>query len=209
MSKIITFAFAALLSLGAIAQDPFVAGKDYAVIENPVRTANPDMIEVTEVFWYGCPHCNQFRPVFEQWKQQKADDVLVQHSPAMWNKRMATHAQVYYTAKALGKADVLHKDIFDAMHVNRKKMLRASEIFNVFEKHGVTREQFDKTFNSFGVRSMIQQADARARGYGINGTPEIVINGKYRTSASMVGSHERMLEVTNFLIAKERAAKAG
>lgn len=189
--------------------EPFVAGKDYAVIEKPVRTGNPDKVEVTEVFWYGCGHCNSFRPVFDAWKkQQSAGDLVIGHSPAMWSKSMATHARIFYTATALGKQQVMHKDIFDAMHVQKKKLLRESQIFPLFEKHGVSKEAFEKTFKSFGVNSMVQQADARARAFGITGTPEMVINGKYRVSASMTGSQKKMLEVANYLIKKEQASLA-
>ncbi len=205
MSKWLIFAFTALISVASIAQDQFVAGKDYQVIETPVKTGSPDKVEVTEIFWYGCPHCNQFRPVFEQWKSQQSDDIFVRHSPAMWSKNMVVHARIFYTAAVLGKQKAMHKDIFDAMHLKKKRMLKEGEIYEVFKAHGVSKEKFDKTFKSFGVNSMVKQADARARSYGINGTPELIINGKYRTSASMAGSTARMLQVTEHLIKKEKA----
>ena len=39
----------------------------------------------------------------------------------------------------------------------------------------------------------------------VQGTPEVVVNGRYRVSASMAGSQEGMLQVANFLIEQERA----
>ena len=213
MSKWLIFPVVALIAAvvlfpqeQTIAQEPYIAGKDYVVINTPVKTSDASKVEVTEVFWYGCGHCNNFRPVFDQWKKQQSDDINVQHSPAMWNKNMVTHARIYYTAKALGKFDVMHKEIFDAMHLQRKRLLRPKEIYSLFAKHGVTQEVFDKTFKSFGVNSQVQQADSRARSYGITGTPELIVNGKYRTSASMTGSHSKMLKVVEFLVNKERAA---
>ena len=119
---------------------------------------------------------------------------------------MVTHARIFYTAKALGKLDAMHKDIFDAMHLQKQKLLNSAQIAALFEKHGVDQEAFDKTFKSFGVNSQVRQAEARAKGYGIAGTPELVVNGKYRLSASLVGSQPNMLKVAEFLIAKERAA---
>jgi thiol:disulfide interchange protein DsbA len=214
MSKWLMFAAVALVPMALFvsqpetvqAQDQFVAGKDYAVIEKPVRTGNPKKVEVTEVFWYGCGHCNTFRPAFDTWAKQQSDAIVIRHSPAMWSKSMAVHARIFYTASALGKQEVMHKDIFDAMHLQKKKLLRGPQIFPLFEKHGVTKEQFDKTYKSFGVKSMVQQADARARAYGITGTPEIVVNGKYRISASMTGSQNKMMDVAEYLIKKEQAS---
>jgi thiol:disulfide interchange protein DsbA len=214
MSKWLALGFVALVSIvfiphdDALAQEQFVAGKDYMVIASPVRTSDPKKIEVTEVFWYGCPHCNDFRPGFERWKKQQPADVNVQHSPGMWNNRMKTHAQIFYTAKALGLLDAMHKEIFEAYHIKKQKLLKNKEIYGLFAKHGIEKEKFEKTFNSFGVKSMVQQADSRARGYGITGTPEVIVNGKYRISASMTGTQARMMEVAEYLIEKERVALA-
>ncbi|HED18132.1 MAG TPA: hypothetical protein ENI74_01345, partial [Gammaproteobacteria bacterium] len=49
-------------------------------------------------------------------------------------------------------------------------------------------------------------AKQAASQYGIKGVPTMVVNGKYRTSASMAGSNKKMLEVVDFLVEKERAA---
>ncbi len=118
---------------------------------------------------------------------------------------MIVHAHIFYTAKALRVLDGdMHKDIFDAMHQDKKRLISPKQIFPLFEKRGVSQDKFDKTFDSFGVKSQVQQASARARGYGITGTPEVVVNGKYRVSGRMVGSQAEVLKVASFLIEKER-----
>lgn len=195
-----------MLSQPASAQAVYQEGKDYAVLPNPVRTTDPSKIEVAEVFWYGCPHCNTFRPLFEQWKKQSGDDITVQHTPAMWSKSMAVHAQIFYTAKVLGKLDVMHKEIFDAMHVGKKKLLAEKQIYTLFEKHGVDKSTFDKTFSSFGVNSQVQQAASRARGYQITSTPTVVVNGKYRVLMNRGDSFDKVMKVADYLVNKERAA---
>lgn len=198
-------ALIATLITPAQAQERYIEGQHYQLVNTPTP-AKSGKIEITEVFWYGCPHCNQFHPVFDAWKKQQADDVLVDHSPAMWSKPMAIHAQLFYTAKAFRLLDVMHSEIFDAMHKGKKKLTSSKQIFSLFEKHGITQEQFEKTFDSFGVKSQVQQASARARSFGITGTPEVVVNGKYRISGRMVGSQAEVLNVASFLIAKERIA---
>lgn len=197
-----------LLATPSQAQTPkYVEGTHYQLVKTPTKTRDPSKIEITELFWYGCPHCNQFQPVFTKWKKQQADDVVIQHSPAIWNKPMIVHAHIFYTAKAFRLLDVMHREIFDAMHIERKKLVNKDTIFKLFEKHGISRDKFDKTFDSFGVQSQVKQASARARGYGITGTPEVVVNGKYRVSSRMVSSEAEVLKVADFLIAKERAAQ--
>ncbi|MFT6790858.1 MAG: thiol:disulfide interchange protein DsbA [Cellvibrionaceae bacterium] len=205
---LLAIALAALLpKYQAQANEPFVEGEHYQIIKDPVRTARPGEIEVTEVFWYGCGHCNSFRPVFEQWEKDLPEGVYTRHSPAVWRKNMETHAAVFYAAEALGIQKKIHKNMFDAMHIRKQRLEKTSEIYPLFREQGISEKDFYNAFNSFGVKSKVQQAISRARGYGISGTPEIIVNGKYRISSSMAGSHGQMLKVAEHLIAKEKATK--
>lgn len=187
----------------------FEAGKDYLELNPPVPTLDRNRIEVTEVFWYGCGHCFAFEPLLHDWVQQQNADLVFQRSPAMWDKGgvMERHARMYYTAKALGKLDTMHQKIFDAMNLKKKKFQSESEIADFFVEQGVSKEDFSKAFNSFGVTSAVRQAESRQRSYQIQGTPELIVNGKYRITGRLAGNHEGMLKVTNFLIDKERRAK--
>lgn len=192
----------------ATAAPQFQAGVNYDVLAQPVRTRNSDKIEVVEVFWYGCPHCYHFDPLVNNWKQKQADDVDFWRSPAMWNGVMKVHAQAFYTAKALGVLDKLHNPLFTSLVVERKRLGTEEELADLFAAYGVDKKQFSDTFKSFGVVSQVKQADARARSYMISGTPELVVNGKYRVSSGKAGGQQEMLEVVDFLVNKERQAMA-
>ena len=187
------------------AQQTYQAGKDYALLEQQVRTRDSSKIEVVEVFWYGCSHCYHFEPLVQQWKKTQLDDVDFWASPAIWNARMKLHAHAFFTAKALGVQDKLHTPLFTTLVVDRKPLANEKQIEDLFADYGVDRSVFSKTFTSFGINSQVNQADARARSYKISGTPEMIVNGKYRVSASMAGSQPDMLKVVDFLVAKERA----
>jgi protein dithiol oxidoreductase (disulfide-forming) len=188
--------------------EKYIAGTSYEVLESPVRTRDSSKVEVVEVFWYGCSHCYNFEPVLQKWHQRQAEDVDFWQSPALWNEQMKTHAQIFYTAKSLGVLDKMHAAIFTAINVERKRLTSQSEIENLFLDYGVKAEDVNKTFSSFGVNSQVKQADARARSYMITGTPEIVVNGKYRITARLAGGQSQMLDVVDFLVNKERAQLA-
>jgi len=138
-----------------------------------------------------------------------AKDVDFHRSPAMWNKLMAVHAQAFYAAEALGVLNKLNQPLFEALNVQRKRLESEDEIAELFVANGVTDADFRKAFNSFGVQSKVKQADARQRSYKTTGTPEMIVNGKFRVSARLAGSPEAMLKVVDFLLAKERAGKTG
>lgn len=56
---------------------------------------------------------------------------------------------------------------------------------------------------SFGTTA-VKQATALARGYDIEGTPSLGIDGRWLTSGSMAGTNERSLLVAEHLVASAR-----
>ncbi len=207
--RVITALLAMIISLAVNAQEApnYKEGVHYEALANPVRTSDADKIEVTELFWYGCGHCFRFEPLALQWEAKAPADVAFVQSPAMWNKLMELHARAFYTAKALKVMDKVHQPLFNAMNLERKRLKSAEEIYPIFAAQGVSEEDFNKQFNSFAVTSMVKQADARARGYRITGTPSIVVDGRYRISSKGAGGHPEMLKVVDHLVAKIRAEK--
>jgi protein dithiol oxidoreductase (disulfide-forming) len=179
-------------------------GKDYEILATPVRTSDPDKIEVAEAFWYGCSHCFHFEPTLEPWITALPKDVYFVGVPVVWdNPTRALHAKMFYTAQQLKKLDTLHSAIFVAMNENNKQFQDEGEIAKFFSDNGVNPKDFARMFNSFGVDSLVKQSEAKVRGYNVTGTPTIIVNGKYK----VMGSPEKMIAVANFLIEKERKAK--
>jgi thiol:disulfide interchange protein DsbA len=201
-----------VLSLAAHADttavEKYTAGKNYQILTVPVHTADANKIEVNEVFWYGCPHCFDFESILEPWAKSLPADVDFERTPAIWRPAMEVHARAYYTAKQLGVLDAMHTIIFKAMHDEKKALANENEVVALFANHGNAADDVRKAYESFSVQSQTRQGDARARSYGVEGTPEIIVNGKYRISTEMAGSQKGMLDVANFLIEKERQAMA-
>ena len=194
-----------LSSYGQI--ERYVAGTHYMEIANPVNTRDSSKVEVIEAFWYGCSHCFRFEPLITNWEENKADDVDFVRFPALWNNLMKIHAQVYYAAEALDAVDVLHEHIFNAINVERNMLQNEGQISELFAEHGVSQEDFDRTFNSFSVRTKVNQAEARMQDYGIRSTPNMIVNGKYLiTTGENVRTQQEMLDVVDFLVEKERQA---
>lgn len=191
----------------------YLAGTHYEVLPTPVRTTDLSKIEVAEFFWYGCPHCYHFEPSLAAWKKGLPKDVSFVRVPAIWHTDMESHAKMFYAAEQLGKLDELHDDFFTAMQLGKMKLVDKQEIAGLFAKRGVSEEAFSKAFDSFGVSAQVKQAQSKAGGSRISGTPELVVNGKYRISTRFASDHgakmslAEMLKVADFLVQKERDAK--
>ena len=195
-------------SLGCADGEQYKAGVHYEVLPQVIRTANPDKIEINEIFAYTCGHCYNFEAVLHPWAEALGDDVDMQRTPAVWRPEMEVYARAYYSGLALKVLDKVHKPIFEAIHVRKEAVHTEQDVAKIFVAAGIDSVKFSQVFNSFGMTSMVNLGKARMRGYRTQGTPEMVVNGKYRISSRMTGGFDGMLKVADFLIAKERAAKA-
>ena len=191
----------------SVAEDRWIEGTHYQTLTPPVAVGRSTDVVVTEFFWYGCGHCYTFEPMLTAWGKQLPEGAVVQPSPAVWNDPMRMHAKAYYIAEVLGVKETLHPAIFDAMHVQRKRLVSRLELRDLFEDNGVDPAQFDKAFDSFGVDSQVRQADSRARSAKSSGTPSLMVAGKYLIETRAAGSQANMLEIARFLVDKELAAR--
>lgn len=207
MKKLLAAMTLALIGCTAGAQD-FAPGTHYVELAQALPTRSGDKIEVVEFFAYSCGHCYNFEPSVEQWKKNRPDDVTFRASPVVWRDVMEPHARAFYVAQALGVLDKMHGVIFAAVHVDRKPLMDPASLRKLFVANGVSAEDFDKAWRSFGVGAQVRQAVSTAVSAGIQGTPEMLVAGKYRVSSNFEGvrTQSDMLKVVDFLIEKERSA---
>ncbi len=199
-----------LLPMANIARgqvERFVDGTHYTTLPVPVNTRDSSRIEVIEAFWYGCSHCFRFEPLVEDWAANAPADVDFARFPAMWNGLMKIHAQIYYTAEALDVVEVVHEPVFNAINLEGNRLQNERQIGDLFARHGIDEEAFSRAFNSFGVRTRVNQAESRMQDYRIQSTPNMIVNGKYLiTTGPDVPTQQMMLEIVDFLVDRERAA---
>lgn len=168
-----------------------------------------DKVEVAEIFWYGCNHCYDFETYVNRWLENKPANVRFVRIPAVWNPLVKLHAQLYYTEEVLVKngkivnPDQFRAAVFAEYHRRGNRMASESTIQAVFERHGVSAEDFANTWGSFEVAQKLRVAQDLARRYSISSVPTIVVNGKYRTGAAEAGGYPSLMELIDELIARE------
>lgn len=170
-------------------------------------SSSPDLIEVAEIFWYGCPHCYTFDPYLENWRKNLPDDVSFVRIPAVWNAVLQIHARAFYTAEALDVVAELHSPIFREIHNNQNFLDSQGALAEFFEQHGVEADAFNAAYESFAVNTKLNRADELSRRYRIASVPTVVINGKYTTDAGMAGGYDELIDLIDDLVAMERAGK--
>ena len=183
---------------------PPMEGIDYQLVTPAQPTSTGDKIEVVELFWYGCPHCFQLEPLLNKWKAEgKPANAEFVRIPASLNPKWELHARAYYAAEVLGILDKSHEALFDAMHAQKKRMNTEEELAEFHAGFGVSASDFRNAMHSFAVETKVRRAKQLSERYGITGVPMLIVNGKYRTGATLTGSNEALLNVVNALIEKE------
>ena len=188
----------------------WTAGTDYAMIEPAQPTSTGDKIEVVEVFSYACPHCAHFQPYVDELKSKlpaNAQFVLV---PAVFNPAWEPFARAFYTAQTLGLVDKTHQALFDALHRDHLPLGSLEALANFYAGHGANSGNFLSTANSFVIDAKMSHGSDMVRAYGIEATPTLVVNGKYRVGANSQRSigFPEMVQIALYLVQQESKAGA-
>ena len=184
-----------------------VEGTDYQVIEGP-NQVNGKQVQVVEVFGYSCIHCFHFQPDMSKWAKAVPADVQFSYMPADFGGIWDAFARAFYAAQAMGILEKSHDKTFNAVWVD-KRVTTADDVPKIYADYGVDPKVFASTMQSFAVGAKVAAAHDQELRWGIEGTPTIVVDGKYRAIMTSAGGAASMLHTVDWLIAKQRPAHAG
>jgi thiol:disulfide interchange protein DsbA len=225
--RVILLLAAFALSDAAFAQAPasstqWVEGKNYFRIDTPQPTPDPSRVEVTEVFSYACPVCWRFLPYADRIAKSLPPTAYMDYLPVSFNpvEDFPVFQRAFYAAQALGVEAKTHDAMFKAIHspggelatydaaTNRLKnpLPDINDIAKWYAKYGVKPADFVATANSFAVNTKMKRADALVQAYGVTGTPTMIVNGKWRYDMASAGGPEQVVQLTQYLVAREAAA---
>jgi protein dithiol oxidoreductase (disulfide-forming) len=202
----------------------WVEGKNYFTIEPAQPTGIPDKIVVTEAFSYACPACNAFHTTADQMAQSLPSNAVMTYLPVSFrpDENFPLFQRAYFAAKALGVADKTYNAMFDAvwksgelasddLTTGRPKPQSAwptiDNIAKFYAKYGVDPKEFVAVANSFSINTQMKRADDMVKAYGVDATPTIIVNGKYRFTPGDAGGYAQSIELAKWLVSKEAAGK--
>jgi thiol:disulfide interchange protein DsbA len=189
-------------------------GKEYRTLPQAQPTESGKKVEVTEFFWYSCPHCKAFEPDLEAWVKKQGDKINFKRVPVIFRPEMIPEQRLYYALEAMGKSEELQQKIFNAIHVEHQRLDNPTAIADFVAKQGIDKQKFMNLYNSFGVETKVKRAAQLQEAYKIDGVPTIAIDGRYLTSPGIVGTamgnqpepvlHAATLQVMDALIEKAK-----
>ncbi len=174
--KLIRRFFAVLTIL--FATSAFAEG-EYALLIPPQPTHSGKKIEVLEFFFYGCIHCYHLHPYLSKWEQTMPKDVKLDFVPVHFNPSWEPMAYTFYALKAMGQQGKMDDALYNALNQDRLPLFEMDKIADFLAQKGVNRGKFVKYYQSFSVQSEVEQSGQMTTSYQIEGTPTLVVDGKY------------------------------
>ncbi|MEO5830630.1 MAG: thiol:disulfide interchange protein DsbA/DsbL [Rhodanobacter sp.] len=188
------------------APDPYTEGTEYVTLPGPhQRYSSEGKVEVVEVFSYGCIHCAHFAPVAAALAKQLPKGVEFKLLPAPFSAEWVPFARAFYAARQLGVLERTHLALFDAKFEQHYAINSMDELADFYAREGVNRAAFMAAATSPQTTAQMKSDLALIQKWQVDGTPTIVINGKYRVAA--VHSYDEMVAVTQWLVNRELAGK--
>jgi len=199
----------------------WVAGTNYTVLQPAVPTsAGPGKIEVTEVFSYACPACNAFHETMDKLGKSLPSNAVLDFVPAEFipTEDWPMFQRAYYTAYELR---LLTPRVHDAMYDAVWKTGQLAVVDPTTERlrqpapsiedaarfyareTGVSAAKFVAASMSFAVNLKVREADQYIMDCGVDQTPTIIVNGKYRLTPATAGGYDQTIALVKWLVAKE------
>jgi thiol:disulfide interchange protein DsbA len=171
-------------------------------------------VVVTEFFSYQCAHCAAFAPSFAAWVKALPADVRVERVPVSLGRPAWEPAgRAYLALVAMNSVEKVDAALFAAIHQQGVRLDTEAQITGWLGKQGIDTGAFTGMYRSFGIDAQYRSSDGKARALRVDGTPTLVIDGRYRIAIEDIGAgreqhYRTQLAVANELIAKARQQRA-
>jgi protein dithiol oxidoreductase (disulfide-forming) len=191
-----------LLSASSFAQALFQEGQNFQRLPQAMPVSTGAQIEVLEVFSYACSHCAHFDPTLQTWKATMPKNAKVVYMPAVFNQSWVPYARAFYAAQQLGILEKSHSKMFKALFEEQKQFAKVEDIAAWYTQFGVTAKAFTDAFTASGMDAKLQRVIDLTPKYGVEGTPTVIVDGKYKFDMASAGGAEKVGPLLNFLISK-------
>ena len=179
-------------------QAEYELGKDYQLIDNPLPVRQDGMVEVSEIFWYGCNHCYSFESTINNWDANKPDYVKFSKMPVTWSQIHQLHASLYHTIEALKLGKGAHTAVFTTIHKENNFLGSQRSVIKFLSKLGVDEEKSKQYLNSFAVKQKVSRGMQVSKQLKITSVPMIIVDGKYMIVSKQ--SRQEMLDVLDHVV---------
>lgn len=197
-----------LLSYNNILFSSIIEGRQYIKLNKPIH----NVPKLLEFFSFYCPHCYQFEEIYHissniEKNLPKNINFSKYHVNFLGDLgKQLTHA--WAVAIALGIENKISSMLFTAIQ-KQQSIRTAEDIRTIFIQSGMSAEEYDITWNSVLVQSLIVNQEQAAKNFHLREVPSIFVNGQYmikndKLDISSIHAYiQQFSELLNLLINKK------
>ncbi len=162
-----------------------------------------DKIIIHEFFFYGCPHCQNLNNDLKNWLENyiHKDKVKIVKVPVHFSNLSYTAARHFYTSELLEIESAFSVDYYYHAATLNKKITDdlAIEIMKRYADETIIKNNINSNFINKKAENSIQLT----KDYDITDLPSIVVNGKFKINASILGNRKEIIPSLEKLIERE------
>lgn len=183
----------------------FQAGRHYQLLSQPLTDSRAQQ-GLTEYFWLGCPHCQNFEPLLKAYLAERPQLPLVRRHPAL-GERWAFDASIFYALQLSGNEQLtealfnLYRDLRQAQN----QLPDVAAINTFLAQHQLDSRKFSELANSEQAKTLMEQANREMLDNRIQGVPAVVVRGKYLVGTDLpadIQSNEDYFALLDYLMRK-------
>lgn len=192
------------------------AGKEYRLLTEPQSVNAGNKIEVIEFFAYYCHFCHHLEPTLAEWVKKQGDKIQFKRIHIL-NPGVEAQQRLFFALDAMGKADELQNQVFDAYHVQRNRLMTDEQVRDFINKTNIDKTVFFAAYNSFTVKTKQARSQRVMSDYEITSWPTLIVDGRFLTSPSLAGNeygrpsedqaNQALLPVLDWLVATAQKDK--
>lgn len=192
------------------------AGKEYRLLAQAQPANAGDKIEVIEFFAYYCHFCHHVESTLAEWVKKQGDKIQFKRIHVLQAGAEAQQ-KLFFALDALGKADELHNQVFEAYHVQRNRLMTDAQVSDFINKTNIDKAAFFSAYNSFTVKTKQGRSQRVMSDYEVRSWPTLIVDGRFQTSPSMAGSeygsptedqaNQALVPVLDWLVASAQKQK--
>ena len=173
--------------------------KGYQVLRTPQSRMAGGNVEVIEFFSYTCPICFSYEPAVSDWLSRTYDRISFRRVPVGLRPDWVPAQKMYFALELMGKADVMHKKVFNAIHIEKRSIKSDEAVIELIAFLGLNRKRFSEAYYSQDVQEKVHQALQMQKAYEVEQVPMVAVDGRFLTSpaiaAAMAGNDKPLSEL--------------
>lgn len=180
----------------------FVEEVHYQTFEGS-SAASQSSQSITEVFWYGCPHCKAFAPLISKWAVLNEGTKVV-YLPIVKDEKSELHAKVFYLIESRENFAQLHTKMFELIGSFHRTMSvgeQQVEIIKALNELGISPMETAKAIQSEEFDEKLIASLNVIKKYQVKSVPTLIVNDQYKVLNSGLTDLKSILKVADHLLA--------